>query len=214
MKKYSKNQLERFPIYLKYLRELRDQGVRHTSSPLMAEKLGYSQELIRKDLQVVCRDSGTPKVGRGVMQMIDDIETFLGYRKLIPAIVIGVGHLGGALLNYKGFLDMGMHLEAAFDNDPRIVGTEIGGKKVFGMSMLGTYIREKGIKIAVFTVPAEKAQLLAEQVVEYGVTAIWNWTPISLKVKPGIVVENVNLASSLAKLCHKMADSDRRSFTR
>ena len=210
MKNFSKNQLERYPIYLKCFRELRDAGVTSVSSPMLAAKLGYSQELVRKDLQCVCREPGTPKVGRDVEQMIDDLETFLGYKKLIPSVLVGVGHLGGALLNFKGFIEMGINIEAAFDNDPRIVGMQVGGKTIFGMSMLGTYIREKGIRLAVFTIPAEKAQGLADQVSEYGITAIWNWTPVSLKVKDGVVVENVNLASSLAKLCHKMVSNGRK----
>ena len=66
MKKYSKNQLERYPIYLKYFKELEAQGKETISSPKIAKVLGYSEEQIRKDLQAVSAVPGRPKKGRNI----------------------------------------------------------------------------------------------------------------------------------------------------
>ena len=94
MKKFSKNQLERYPFYLKYFKELQAEGVETISSPKIAKVLGYSEEQIRKDLQAVSSIPGRPKKGRNVDKLVDTLETFLGYKGETNAVIIGCGHLG------------------------------------------------------------------------------------------------------------------------
>ena len=91
MKTYSMNQLERYPVYLKYFKELQEKGEETISSPRIAAKLGYSEEQVRKDLQNVSLEPGRPKKGRSVRQLVNDIESFLGYRDSTSAVLIGVG---------------------------------------------------------------------------------------------------------------------------
>ena len=74
MKRYSKNQLQRYPIYLKYLRQLKEQGYTSVSSPLIAKELGYSEEQIRKDLQLVSNEAGRPKKGRSIDKLIETLD--------------------------------------------------------------------------------------------------------------------------------------------
>ena len=64
MNKFSKNQLQRYPVYLKYFKELLEKGVVEISSPKIANELGYSEEQIRKDLQAISDEPGRPKRGR------------------------------------------------------------------------------------------------------------------------------------------------------
>lgn len=204
MAKLSKNQLERYPIYLKYFKELEAEGIGEISSPRIAEKLGFSQEQVRKDLQAVSDQPGRPKRGRRVSQLIDALETFLGYRKPASAVLIGVGHLGGALLNYPAFDQMGLKIQAGFDSDPAKAGTSIGGRPVYPMNELPKRMKELGAKIAVITVPSDQAQKAIDLAVSAGAKGIWNFAPGQLKVPEGVVVETVNLASSLAVLGHRM----------
>lgn len=205
MKTYSMNQLERYPIYLKYFKELRDQGIEIVSSPKIAAKLGYSEEQVRKDLQNVSLEPGRPKKGRSVAQLIEDLETFLGYRERTVAVVMGVGHLGSALLNFPAFSEMGLSLQAGFDNDPAKIGTNVGGKPVYSMDRLSEVMREIGATVAILTVPSPVAEEAASRAIEGGAKAIWNFAPAHLDVPEGVVVENVNLASSLAVLTHRMS---------
>ena len=205
MKTYSMNQLERYPIYLKYFKELRDQGIEIVSSPKIAAKLGYSEEQVRKDLQNVSLEPGRPKKGRSVAQLIEDLETFLGYRERTVAVVMGGGHLGSALLNFPAFSEMGLSLQAGFDNDPAKIGTNVGGKPVYSMDRLGEVMRDIGARVAILTVPSPVAEEAANRAIEGGAEAIWNFAPAHLDVPEGVVVENVNLASSLAVLTHRMS---------
>ena len=201
---FSTNQLHRYPIYLKYLKELEADGQEYISSPVISKALGYSEEQVRKDLQAVSQWSGTPKKGRDVKHLIESLETFLGYRDASTAVVIGAGHLGGALLNYPLFKDIGLTVVAGFDSDSAKVGKPIGDKPVFSMEKLNNLAPRLNAHIAIIAVPASAAQSAASAAVQAGIRGIWNFAPVHLDVPSGVVVEDVNLASSLAVLSHRL----------
>ena len=204
MKTYSLNQLGRYPVYLKLLKEYADSGVEIISSPLIAKRLGFSEEQVRKDLQNVSSEAGRPKKGREVKQLIDDIETFLGYRDSTSAVLIGVGNLGAALLNFPEFAKMGLEILAGFDTDPKLLWSRIGGKEIFPVSLIKEILPRLNAHIVILAVPASAAQEAADLAVESGAKAIWNFAPTHLDLPDGIVVEDVNLASSLAVLSHRL----------
>ncbi len=204
MKSFSKNQLERYPIYLKYFKQLADEGVEDISSPKIAKELGYSEEQIRKDLQAVSDEAGRPKKGRNLHQLIDTLESFLGYRDSTSAVVVGTGHLGGALLNYPNFEEMGLTILAGFDVDPSKIGGKIGGKEIFALDKLPNLLPRLNAHIVIVTVPAPAAQSVVDLAVKSGALAIWNFAPTHINVPEGIVIETVNLASSLAVLSHRL----------
>ena len=64
-------------------------------------------------------------MGYGIAELITTIEDFLGWNNTTDGYLVGVGHLGAALLGYQGFREYGLNLIAAFDADPGKVGTEI-----------------------------------------------------------------------------------------
>ncbi len=204
MKTYSMNQLERYPVYLKYFKELQSQGVEYVSSPKIGQRLGYSEEQVRKDLQGVCLSAGTPKKGRLVVQLIDDLETFLGYRDALSAIVIGCGHLGGALMNFPPFGEMGLKILAGFDNDPARIGTSIAGKEIYDVARLHDLMPDLQAKVAIIAVPASSAQAVVDQAICCGAKGIWNFAPTHIDVPEGVALESVNLDSSLAVLSHRL----------
>ncbi len=204
MKSISKNQLERYPLYLKYLISLQDEGEEYITSGNIANKFNLNEELVKKDLQCVSTSSGIPKKGREISALIKDLSNFLGYHNVTDAILIGVGNLGKAFLNYDGFNSFGLNILAGFDINPDVVGTTINGKPVFPMEKLENLIQRMKIKIAIITVPADFANEIGERLVKAGIEAIWNFAPIHIDAANEIVVENVNLASSLAKLSHKL----------
>ncbi len=202
--KFSKNQLRRYPIYLKFLSNLKEQGVEYVSSPLIGEELGYSQEQVRKDLQAISDEEGRPKKGRSVSQLIDSLESFLGYRENNPAILIGAGHLGSALLRYPAFSSMGLMIKAAFDVDPNKIGEMIGETHVYPLDDMERLVPGLCAKIAIICTPASVAQEVANLAVKAGCRAIWSFAPIHLSLPDSVILEEVNLASSLAVLSHRL----------
>lgn len=209
MKQVSERQLERFPIYLKYLLSMRDSGLKTISSPMIANALSFSEEQVRKDLQVVSSNDGKPRLGRDINELIEDIKSFLHYDNLTKAAVVGVGHLGKALMNYKGFNDFGLDIICGFDIDSNLVGTEINGKDIYSVYQLSNKIEELGLEIAILAVPLSAAQDNADRLVNAGIKGIWNFVPVHLDVSDNVVIENINMASSFAILQHKLSNKER-----
>ena len=204
MEKVSIRQLERYPIYLNYLLSLRESGISSISSPAIAKALSLSEEQVRKDLQLVSKSEGKPKSGRNIDELISDIQEFLGYKKVTNAAVIGVGHLGQALMNYKGFAEFGLNIVCGFDVDSSLIGTKVNNKEVFSLYSLSSKIEQFDVKVAILVTPKESAQEVANMLVNAGIKAIWNFVPVHLNINDKIAVENVNLASSLAILEHNL----------
>ncbi len=193
----SVNTLQRLPIYLNYLKTLNEEG--NISSTEIAKKLGLNDVQVRKDLSAVS-SGGKPKVGYNIKGLILDLKEFLGYNAVNDAVMVGCGNLGKALMSYRGFSEYGLRIVAGFDVSEEIIGGEIGDKPILSIDSLPEYCRENGIKIGVITTPAQAAQNACDLLIEGGIKAIWNFAPAHIEVEDGVLVQNENMASSLARL--------------
>lgn len=200
VKPISRHTLQRLPYYLHYLQALQQEQVARISAPTMAADLHLNEVKVRKDLASVSHTGGKPKTGFAVDELIADIEEHLGYHNIRDIVLVGVGHLGRALLHYRGFEAIGYRFVAAFDNDPQRIGTEVNGIPVFSTNELADYCRRHNICLGVITVPADSAQAVADRLIDGQVLAIWNFAPVRLTVPEDILVQNENMASSLAVL--------------
>ena len=206
VKNASKNQLRRFPIYLSYLRERQAEGLELISSPQIALSLNLSEEQVRKDLNLVSSRSGKPKVGRDIKLLIFDIEEFLGYRDSRKAVLVGAGHLGRALMAHDGFVSYGLDIVCAFDNDINKSDCIFNGKNIYSIGELEKVCRELNVHIGIITVPQQHAQAVCDRLVAVGIRGIWNFTSAVLEVPDNVIVQNENMASSLAVLSNKLKE--------
>jgi AT-rich DNA-binding protein len=190
--------LRRLPVYLHYLSSLKDKNA-NISATAIAEAFGLNDVQVRKDLGAVS-GSGRPKTGYSVAELISQLEASLGYGIRTKTILVGAGNLGKALLSYSGFADYGIDIIAAFDSDPAICGTFAGGKPILPDCDIEAVCADKDIKLGIITVPAVYAQQICDRLTACGVKAVWNFAPTILRVPEGVMVENENLASSLAIL--------------
>lgn len=199
----SKHTLQRLPMYLSYIQGLPEDAPKNISATTIAEALQLNDVQVRKDLASVS-SSGKPKVGYNVKDLIAELEAFLGYNDIDNAVIVGAGSLGKALLNYSGFKAYGLNIIAAFDlcEEP----TEFQGKTVFPIAQLGSFCRKVNVHIGIITVPASSAQEICDLLVESGIRAIWNFAPVHLVVPDGILVQNENMASSLALLSNHLRE--------
>ena len=197
-KKISKSVLKRLPGYLSYLKSMPESAPPHISATALANALGMGEVQVRKDLAMVS-DGGRPKIGYLREGLIDDLEQFLGYDNTTDAVLIGAGKLGQALMAYKGFDDYGLNILAAFDARPKMEKTD-EGKPVYHISKLEHFCRTNKVLMGIITVPAESAQLVADQLVACGIKAIWNFAPTHLDVPGNILIQSENMATSLAVL--------------
>jgi len=197
--------LRRLPRYYHYLLRVRTAGQEIISATQMAEDLGIHHTQVRKDLAAT-GSQGKPKVGHRVEDLLASIEVFLNWNNFSEAFLVGAGNLGSALLGYTDFEKAGIRIVAAFDSNPAKAGRAIHGIEVFHMSQFEHLARERRIAIGILTVPADRAQGIAEIMVRSGLQAIWNFAPITLDVPAEIIVENVELYASLAIFSRKLEE--------
>ncbi|MBE6926200.1 MAG: redox-sensing transcriptional repressor Rex [Ruminococcaceae bacterium] len=193
-KEISKAVLKRLPGYLSYLKGL---DVQYISATAIAAALNMGEVQVRKDLAAVS-DGGRPKVGYERATLIDDISSFLGYDNTTDAILVGAGKLGQALLGYSGFDAYGLNILAAFDVNP--AAREVDGKQIFPVCALPEFCKNRNVLMGIITVPASAAQEVCDRLIDCGIKAIWNFAPTHLEVPKGILVQNENMATSLAVL--------------
>lgn len=197
----SKQALKRLPMYMSYLKSV-EETAEYISSSAVAKALDLNDVQVRKDLAAVCKTAGIPKRGFLVQDLVDGISDFLGYEERTDAILVGAGNLGMALMSYKGFERYGIKIAAAFDTRCEV----IDNKKVFDISELSQKCKKLKVKIGIITVPATEAQNVCDMLVESGIMGIWNFSPVHLKAPEDILVQNENMASSLAVLSNHLRD--------
>lgn len=201
--------LRRLPTYRRFLEQLHHQGRAVVSCTHIAEDLGLDPTQVRKDLAVT-GIVGKPKVGYQVPMLIAAIDSFLGWDNATEAFLVGAGSLGTALIGYEGFREHGLNVIAAFDVDESKFSEKVRGRAVMPLAKLPGLARRMHIHLGIITTPAEGAQPAADLMIEGGIRAIWNFAPVTLKVPEGIIIENVQLSSSLAVLSSKLRDVLRR----
>ena len=197
-KEISKAVLKRLPGYLAYLKNMPEGGSAYISATALANALGMGEVQVRKDLAQVS-DGGRPKIGYLRERLIDDISQFLGYDNTTDAILVGAGKLGQALLDYSGFDTYGLNILAAFDTKPSADHTE-GGRPILPMEQLERFCRANKVLMGIITVPAQHAQEVCDRLIACGIKAIWTFAPVHLDVPDHILVQNENMATSLAVL--------------
>ena len=204
----SKQALLRLPYYLNYLKLLQKEGTTVVSAPKIAAALALNEVQVRKDIALVSSCAGKPKTGFQVNLLIHDLESFLGYDNVDEAVLIGAGLLGRSLLGYKGFSDYGLHIVAAFDRSPSLCDLRFDGEqRIFPMEKLEDLCRRLCVHIGIICVPSESAQAVCDRLVACGIRAIWNFAPTHLTVPDGVLLQNENMASSLAVLSAHLKQS-------
>ena len=193
----SLNTLKRLPHYLNYLKSLDPDG--NISSTEIAKKLGLNDVQVRKDLSAVS-SGGKPKIGYNVSALMSELKEFLGYNSVNPAILIGAGNLGRALMSYRGFSEYGLNIVAGFDMNDALVGCKVDGKDILPICDIAEYCHKNNVKIGVITTPASAAQAVCDMLIDAGIKAIWNFAPAHVTVTEGVLVQNENMACSLALL--------------
>lgn len=203
--------LKRMPAYLRELKKLAAAGKLHATSPVLAQALRVDAISVRKDLEMVGAN-GMPGVGYKIDILIDAIEGFLGWKNASEAFLVGAGHLGTALLGYRGFAEYGLKIIAAFDKGPVPKDAAVHDVPLFDFAEFPHLAHRLQIRMAILCVPDEAAQEVAEKMVEAGILAIWNFTGHTLHLPDDIIRQKVNLAGDFAvlsaKLARKLQESD------
>ena len=202
-KEISSAVISRLPRYYRYLGELNDDGVERISSKELSSLMKVTASQIRQDLNNF-GGFGQQGYGYNVGFLYEEIGRILGLDKKHNLILIGAGNLGRALANYVNFERRGFIIRGIFDKNPAIHGQIIRDIPVQAMDKMQQFIRDNDIDIAVLTIPKTEAVLVADQLVKFGIKAIWNFAHVDLNVPDNIIVENVHLSESLMRLSYNI----------
>ena len=203
--KVSNNVIRRLPRYLRKLDELTDAGVSRISSGELGRQLGLTPSQIRQDFSCF-GEFGQQGYGYNVAELRAEIGHILGIDSGHRIIVVGVGHLGHALLQNFDFEKVGFRIDSAFDVSPALIGTEIRGVTVHSMDELEDYVASYHPNVAVLTVPQSVAQPLADRLIGLGVRGFWNFTNVELSTKEdGVFFEDIHFVDTLLTLSYRIS---------
>lgn len=191
----------RLPVYLRALVEIAEGGGTTVSSEHLAEAAGVNSAKLRKDLSHL-GSYGTRGVGYDVAYLIHQVRRELGLTQHWPVVIAGIGNLGHALANYRGFAERGFLAAALVDADPEKVGEQIEGLAIRHIDELPEIVREHASAIGVISTPAVAAQDVADRMVAAGIRSILNFAPVVLAVPEGVSVRKVDLAIELQILTY------------
>ena len=196
--------ITRLSIYSRYLEALAQEGVKIIASDKLAEKCGVNPAQIRKDLAYF-GEFGIRGVGYFVKELLFEIKRILGLNKIWKMALVGIGNLGSALLAHQNFNRQGYEFAAVFDVDPAKVGRRLpSGQVIHHLDELVPVVKEQSIEIGVIATPADRAQDVAQRLIDAGVKAILNFAPTQLQVIEGMAVENVDFTVKLDNLAYHL----------
>ena len=189
----------RLPVYAQKLNQFLQEGRAMVSSSELAEQLGITASQIRKDLSYF---GGFGKQGSGydVIKLLESLREILNLTHPWKVVLVGVGHLGSALLSYQGFARKGFEIALALDNNPELIGKVISGVEVRPVEQLEEWVKAEGVRLAIITVPASEAQSVADRLTEVGIRAILNYAPVTLKCPDGVHVSDIDPVLILQKM--------------
>ena len=201
MKKISELTISRLFIYLREVTELFRLKIKTISSAELGERTSFSDAQVRKDFGYFGQ-FGVSGAGYNIEELKKALEKILGKDKTFNVAIVGVGHLGSALLAYTGFRKHGLEIVAAFDVDIRKIGKELEGIKIKAIEDIKKEVKKKDIVLSIVTVPATEAQEVADLLVSAGIRGVLNFAPVSLDLPQQVKVKNVDVLRNLEMLSY------------
>jgi redox-sensing transcriptional repressor len=195
----------RLAQYLRILERLQTVGTGKISSNELAREAKVNSFLVRKDLSYF-GEFGVRGVGYEIKSLIREVRKILGLNRERRVVLVGVGHLGRALLSYKGFAEEGFHICGLFDSDPAKIGTDVRELQVQSIFTLEDFVKGNGaVEIGIIAVPAFSAQFVANTLVAVGVKGLLNFAPIPLTVPPQVITVSVDLTTNLEVISYYLS---------
>lgn len=200
--------IERIAIYSRPIETLMEKGVKVVSSEKLAELCRVNPAQVRKDLSYF-GEFGVRGVGYDVRDLLVEIKKILVSDREWRLGIVGLGNLGKALVAHENFLKRGYRFVAAFDSDSEKIGKEIPpGLIIQPVKKLKELAQELRIEIGVIATPASRAQGVADSLIQAGIKAILNFSPIQVRKPECCLVQNVDFTVNLDNLAFYLKKAD------
>ena len=198
--------VSRLPMYVRGLAELHQDGIDFINSQDLGHRFGMSPDQIRKDLSYFGK-FGRQGRGYNVALLLSELRQILGLDRQWCMAIVGVGRLGRAIMDYKGFVPRGFKIVAAFDKERNVIGKRVSGIVIQDMAELETAVREKKVDIAVVAVPSTEAQEVIDKLVRSGIKSILNYAPVYAYVPKDVRLEAIDPVLALQGMTYYLARS-------
>lgn len=192
---------KRLPLYYRYLKVLLDSGKTKVSSTELSEAVKVDSATIRRDFSYF-GELGKRGYGYDVQSLLDFFAKTLSEDRLTNVVLVGVGNLGNALLNYGFHQNNNIRISAAFDIKEELVGRIVDGIPVYPMSDMEEQIKQQQIEVAIMAIPAKAAQDTANLLIKAGIKGIMNFTPVRLSTPNDVQVQSIDLTNELQTLIY------------
>ncbi len=173
----------------------------------LADAAGVTASQVRKDFSIF-GITGNRRGGYKIDELVNQLNSILGKDELQRFIVVGVGNIGRALIQYKAFEKSGIKIAAGFDIDPDKYGS-INDIEVMSLDRMSGYVRKNEIRMGIIAVPDFAAQQVFEVMQSAGIKGFLNVAPIRLQGSNGVVVNNLNLEAELENLIYFVNTADK-----
>ena len=198
--------VSRLPMYVRGLAELRQDDIDFINSKDLGHRFGMSPDQIRKDLSYFGK-FGRQGRGYNVALLLSELRQILGLDRQWCMAIVGVGRLGRAIMDYRGFVPRGFKIVAAFDKERNVIGKRVSGIVIQDMAELETAVREKKVDIAVVAVPSSEAQEVIDKLVRSGIKSILNYAPVYAYVPEDVRLEAIDPVLALQGMTYYLARS-------
>src|SRR6266540_2829208 len=205
MPRISESTVRRLSHYYRVLEEMQAEGKRMISSHRLAEREGITSAQVRKDLSYF-GSFGRRGLGYNVEHLREEIRSILGLDRRWRVALVGAGHIGSALLAYRGFATQGFDVVAVYDRDPARIGQKVAGLPVQDVATLPA-AASLGLDIGVIATPLKAAQEVADALVAAGVRGILNFAPRKLFVPGHVALRTVDMTMEFESLSFALHQS-------
>ncbi|MBR2668333.1 MAG: redox-sensing transcriptional repressor Rex [Solobacterium sp.] len=194
-KNVPKATLQRYPVYLKALRKLKNDGKDRIMSKELAEYVSIESTTIRRDFTFL-GNLGKQGYGYDVDRLIDIFSEELGVNFDEKIILVGCGNLGKALLNYNKWNHVVGEIVCAYDLYPETVRD--ANIPVYNIRDLKETMPE-GCRIAILCISTD-IQETVDLLIENGICGLVSFASEHFQVPEGIHVRSVDVVSSIQEL--------------
>jgi redox-sensing transcriptional repressor len=197
--------IERIALYSRPLERLMEKGEQLVSSERLAELCNVNPAQVRKDLSYF-GEFGVRGIGYDVLDLLKEIRKILVSDREWKMGIVGMGNLGMALAENANFAKRGYKFVAAFDADPQKIGKQLPcGLVIQSVEDLKTLSQDLGIEVGVIATQPSQAQGAADMLIEAGIKAIINFSPVQLRRPKGCLLENVDFSVKLDDLAYHLS---------
>jgi redox-sensing transcriptional repressor len=198
--------ISRLLQYRQILINLNELGFETVFSYSLGKEAGVSAEQVRKDFSQF-GIKGNKKGGYNINELLFTINGIFRKDELQKVILVGLGNIGNAMIQYKGFRKNMIQIVAAFDIDPAKYKRKYE-LPVYPLESLQEVVNDLGVRTAILAVPEREAQQVTTQLVQTGITGILNFTPAVLKVPQHVMVSNIRIGNALETLIYQSCFRD------